>query len=159
MFVGLDVHKKYTEVAVLDEDGAVRKQERIQNKPELIEEFSNNFSADMVTESSSTWYWLYEILSRRHRVVLSHPDVLTVKDRIDVESSEHLRVIYKGLRAMSESLNGRVKARLAFSRLTWQGIQNVSVHVSLVLCVVFAVAIAAAVIGKPELRYSIACFA
>ena len=27
----------------------------------------------MVMESSSTWYWLYEILSRRHRVVLSNP--------------------------------------------------------------------------------------
>jgi transposase len=74
MFVGLDVHKKYTEVAILDEDGAVRKQERIQNEHELIEEFSNRLSsADMVMESSSTWYWLYEILSRRHRVVLSHP--------------------------------------------------------------------------------------
>ncbi len=51
-------------------------------------------------------------------------DVLTVKDRIDVEGPEHLRVIYKGLRAMSESLNGRVKARLAYSRLTWQGIRK-----------------------------------
>ena len=57
------------------------------------------------------------------------PGVLTVKDPIDVEGPEHLRVVYKGLRAMSESLNGMVKARLAFSRLTWQGIQNVSIHV------------------------------
>jgi predicted NBD/HSP70 family sugar kinase len=30
MFVGLDVHKKYTEVAVVDEDGVVEKQERIE---------------------------------------------------------------------------------------------------------------------------------
>jgi predicted NBD/HSP70 family sugar kinase len=29
MFVGLDVHKKYTEVAIVDEDGAVEKQERM----------------------------------------------------------------------------------------------------------------------------------
>jgi len=48
------------------------------------------------------------------------PDVLTVKDRIDVEGPEHLRVVYKMLRAKSESLNGRVKVRLAYSRLTWQ---------------------------------------
>jgi transposase len=27
----------------------------------------------MVLESSSTWYWLYEILSRKHKVVLSNP--------------------------------------------------------------------------------------
>ena len=74
MFVGLDVHKKYTEVAIVDEDGVVEKQERIENEPGRIEEFSNNLSnATMVLESSSTWYWLYEILSRRHKVVLSHP--------------------------------------------------------------------------------------
>ena len=74
MFVGLDVHKKYTEVAIVDEDGVVEKQERIENEPRQIEEFSNKLSnATMVLESSSSWYWLYEILSRRHRVVLSNP--------------------------------------------------------------------------------------
>jgi transposase len=74
MFVGLDVHKKYTEVAVVDEDGVITKQERIENEPGLIEEFSNGLgNADMVLESSSSWYWLYEILSRKHRVVLSNP--------------------------------------------------------------------------------------
>ena len=73
MFVGLDVHKKY-KVAIIDEDGVIEKQERIENEPGKIEEFSNMLSnAEMVLESSSTWYWLYEILSRRHRVVLSNP--------------------------------------------------------------------------------------
>ena len=74
MLVGLDVHKKYTEVAIVDESGVIEKQERIENEPGLIEEFSNRLSsAEMVLESSSTWYWLYEILSRKHRVVLSNP--------------------------------------------------------------------------------------
>jgi hypothetical protein len=96
---------------------------------------------------------------RRMKGRVNPADVLTVKDRIDVEGPEHLRVVYKGLRAMSESLNGRVKARLAFSRLTWQGIRNVNIHVCLVLCVVYAVAVVASVLGKPELRYSNANFA
>jgi hypothetical protein len=86
-------------------------------------------------------------------------NVLTVKDRIDVEGPEHLRVIYKGLRAKAESLNGRVKTRLAYSRLTWQGLRNASIHVCLVCCVVYAVAIVASLLGRPELRYSIAYFA
>jgi hypothetical protein len=86
-------------------------------------------------------------------------DVLSVKDRIDVEGPEHLRVVYKGLRAKVESLNGRVKARLAFSRLTWQGLQNACIHACLVFCVVYAVTIVAALLGKPELQYSIAYFA
>jgi hypothetical protein len=70
-----------------------------------------------------------------------------------------MRVIYKGLRAMSESLNGRAKARIAFSRLTWQGIENASIRVCLVLSMVYAVAVVASVMGKPELRYSITHFA
>ena len=86
-------------------------------------------------------------------------DVLTVKDRIDVEGPEHLRVIYKRLRAKSESLNGRVKARLALGRFTWQGLRNARIHVCLVCCVVYAVAIVASLLGKPKLRYSVAYFA
>jgi transposase len=74
MFVGLDVHKKYTQVAIIDEDGAVEKEERIENEPSKIEEFSNNLSnASLVMESSPSWYWLYEILSRKHKVLLSNP--------------------------------------------------------------------------------------
>ena len=87
------------------------------------------------------------------------PNVLTVKNRIDVEGPEYLRCIYKRLRAMSESLNGRVKARLAYSRFTWQGLDNASIHVSIIFCVIYAAVIAAYRIGMPELRYSIAHFA
>lgn len=86
-------------------------------------------------------------------------DALSVKDRIDVEGPEHLRVVYKRLRAMVESLNGRVKARLAYSKLTWQGLGNACIHTCLVFCVLYAVAIVAALLGKPELQYSIAYFA
>jgi hypothetical protein len=87
------------------------------------------------------------------------PDVLSVKDRIDVEGPEWKRVVYKRLRAVVEGFNGRVKSRAAYSRLTWQGLGNVSIHVSLVLMVVYAVCIAAYGIGRPELRQSIAFFA
>jgi len=38
--------------------------------------------------------------------------------RIDVEGPEWKRVVYKRMRTMSESLNGRVKSRLAYSRFT-----------------------------------------
>jgi len=86
-------------------------------------------------------------------------DVLSVKDRIDVEGPEYLRVVYKRLRAKSESLNGRVKARLAYSRLTWQGLWNACIHACLVFCVVYSVTIVAALLSKPELQYSTAYFA
>jgi hypothetical protein len=96
---------------------------------------------------------------RRLKGRVNPSDVLSVKDRIDVEGPEHLRVVYKMLRAQSESLNGRVKARLAYSRLTWQGLSNACIHTCLVFCVVYAVSIVAASTGRLELRYSIAYFA
>lgn len=69
-----------------------------------------------------------------------------------------MRTVYKRLRAVVEGFIGRVRNRLAFRRLTWQGLENASIHVSLILSVVHAVAIAAARIGKPELRQSVAYF-
>jgi len=42
-----------------------------------------------------------------------------------------------------------VKARLAYSRLTWQGLRNACIHTCLMFCVVYAVAIAAALMGRP----------
>jgi len=87
------------------------------------------------------------------------PEVLSVKDRIDVEGPEWLRVIYERLRAASESFNGRAKSRLGYQRLTWQGLENVGIHVGLVLMLAYAVCIAAYGIGRPELRQSVAFFA
>jgi len=87
------------------------------------------------------------------------PGVLTVKDRIHVEGPEWKKTIYHRLRSKVESLNSRVKNRVAYSRFTWQGLENASIHVSIILSVVYAAAIAATLTGKPELRYSIAHFA
>ena len=96
---------------------------------------------------------------RRLKRRVNPSDVFTVKDRIDVEGPEWMRAVYKRLRAVVEGFNGRVKSRAAYSRLTWQGLENVSIHVSLVLMVVYAVCIAAYGLGRPELRQSIAFFA
>ena len=51
------------------------------------------------------------------------------------------------------------KSRLAYERLTWQGLDNAGIHVSLVLMVAYAVCIAAYGIGMTELRQSVAFFA
>jgi hypothetical protein len=85
--------------------------------------------------------------------------VLTVKDRIGVEGPEWMTVVYKRLRALAEGFNGRAKSRLAYERLTWQGLENANIHVGLVLMVAYAVCIAAYGIGRPELRQSVTFFA
>ena len=96
---------------------------------------------------------------RRMRRRVNPPEVLSVKDRIDVEGPEHLRCVYHRLRAPAEGLIGRVKSRLALQRLTWQGLENACIHVCLVLMVAYAVCIAAHRLGRPELRQSVAYFA
>ena len=96
---------------------------------------------------------------RRLKGRVNPPDVLSVRDRIDVEGPEWMRAIYKRLRAAAESFNGRAKSRLGYGRLTWQGLENVGIHVGLVLMVAYAVCIAAYGIGRPELRQSVAFFA
>jgi hypothetical protein len=99
------------------------------------------------------------VARRRMRGKVTPPDVMTVKDRIGVEGPDWMCVTYKLLRSKGESLIRRVKSRLGFEGLTWQGLWNANIHVRLVLSVVYATAMAAARIERPEKRQSIAYFA
>ena len=96
---------------------------------------------------------------RRLKGRANPPDVLSVKNKIDVEGPEHLRSVYHRLRAPNEGLFGRAKCRLSLSRFTWQGLDNVCIHVCLALFVAYGVCIVAHLIGRPELRQSVAYFA
>ena len=72
MFVGLDVHKKCTEVAIVDEDGVVEKQERIENEPGKIEVFSNKLSnAHSISDKparGSTWECICSVAPQKKLV-------------------------------------------------------------------------------------------
>jgi hypothetical protein len=145
------------------------------NEKELVEELLTRvlgeclevelLAADSQFESQGVFDLLdslkigHIIAWRRLKGRVNPADVLTVKDRIDVEGPEWMRVLYKQLRAVVEGFNGRAKSRLAYERLTWQGLGNVGIHVGLVLMVAYAVCIAAYRIGRPELRQSVAFFA
>src|SRR5439155_23372742 len=75
LFVGLDLHKVYSEFAVMDIFGNVLRQGRVENTLEKMREFSESLpsSSSVVMESSSTWYWAHRLLSERHNVTLSNP--------------------------------------------------------------------------------------
>ncbi|MHA1632391.1 MAG: transposase [Candidatus Freyarchaeota archaeon] len=96
---------------------------------------------------------------RRLKGRMNQPDVLTVKDRIDVEGPEHKRVIYGRLRAKVESFISTLKNRLGYDNLAWKGLENAAIHTSLALSVAYAVHIVAMKMGKPDLARSIAYFA
>jgi hypothetical protein len=74
MFVGLDVHKNYLQAAAVDGKGMLLKEQRIPNDVREIERFfADIHGAKIVIESSSSWYQIYELLSKRYLVVLSNP--------------------------------------------------------------------------------------
>ncbi len=75
LFVGLDLHKVYSEFAVMDIFGNVLRQGRVENTLDKMKEFSESVPehSSMVIESSSTWYWAHRLLSERHDVTLSNP--------------------------------------------------------------------------------------
>ena len=78
MYIGMDLHKKYLQVAVVDEKGKVMKNSKIDNDLDGIGKFFNdvnNQDAKVVMESSGVWYNIYEYLSEQKHldVVLSNP--------------------------------------------------------------------------------------
>ena len=119
----------------------------------------SQFESQMIFSLLESRKMSHVIPWRRLKRRVNPAEVLSVKDRIDVEGPEHLRCVYHRLRAPTEGLIGRVKSRLGFRRLTWQGVDNVCIHVCLVLCVAYAVCIAAHRLGRPELRQCVAYFA
>ena len=74
MFVGLDDHRNHLQAAVVDNEGTLLKEERIPNDADEIERFFADVDyAQIVIESSSAWYHIYEYLSKRYQVVSSNP--------------------------------------------------------------------------------------
>jgi transposase len=67
MFVGMDVHKNYLQVAVLDEKGKVLNNSRVDNNLIKVNEFFDDLhirsNTKVVMESSGMWYNIYECLS------------------------------------------------------------------------------------------------
>jgi hypothetical protein len=78
MFVGMDVHNNYLQIAVVDENGKVLDNSRVDNDLSKISEYfdclDNRKSTNIVMESSGLWYDINDHLTKRHLDVrLSNP--------------------------------------------------------------------------------------
>ena len=79
MYIGMDLHKNYLQVAVLDEKGRVLKNSRVNNEISTVGRFFDRINSEnnakVVMESSCVWYNIYDYLSNtRHlEVILSNP--------------------------------------------------------------------------------------
>jgi transposase len=62
--LGLDVHKRYSQVAVLDEKGSVYKREKLMHSPEILKEYLSQFppGTPVAFETVGNWYWIAEAI-------------------------------------------------------------------------------------------------
>ena len=78
MYVGIDLHKKFLQVAIMDNDGKVLQNNKVENTHESIKKHFTDIPihANIVMESSSVWYNTYRFLTdelRYKNVTLSNP--------------------------------------------------------------------------------------
>lgn len=62
--LGLDVHKRYSQVAVLDVQGQVCRQEKLIHSPQILEEYLDQFApgTPVAFETVGNWYWIAEAI-------------------------------------------------------------------------------------------------
>lgn len=92
--VGVDLHKRVSQIAVLTPAGEVI-HHRLENDPQKIEQFFAQLSrpAQVAIEASATWWWFVDLLEQMgHQPILSHPKQTKAiaaarlkNDRVDAE--------------------------------------------------------------------------
>ncbi len=78
MYVGIDLHKKFLQVATMDDDGKILQNIKVENTHESIRKHFTDIPihANIVMESSSVWYGTYRFLTDElgyKNVTLSNP--------------------------------------------------------------------------------------
>jgi Transposase len=131
MFVGMDLHKSYLQVAVLDDKGKVLKNSRIHNDLSKVGRFfdriggsGNSSDVKVVMESSCVWYNIYEYLSEERQldVSLSNPfktrAIASAKIKTDKLDALKLADLLRGGYIAKRYVPDRkiMDLRLAFSR-------------------------------------------
>jgi transposase len=101
LHIGIDMHKRFSEVAVLDDAGKVIARQTLHhdNRERMIDFFAKfGPDATATVEATRNWYWLYELLeSQKLAVKLAHPLKVRViaeakvkNDKIDAWVLGHL---------------------------------------------------------------------
>jgi transposase len=96
MFVGIDLHKRYAQVAVLDDAGEIVEEVRVRNAN--LDEFAQRYAgATAAIEATSNYYHVHDTLSEYLDVVVAHPGKLKLiadsdkkTDRVDAKELARL---------------------------------------------------------------------
>ncbi len=102
LHVGVDLHKRVPQIAVLARDGAMT-QHRLENDPARMEQFFTTPAspARVAIEASGTRWWLVDLLERLgHQPVLSHPKqtkaIASARLKNDRVDAERLALLLRG---------------------------------------------------------------
>ena len=91
MYLGIDVHKRYAQVAVIDEAGEIVEEVRVENAN--LDEFAQQYAgAEAAIEATSNYYHIHDALSEHLDVAVAHPKELNLiadtdkkADRVDAK--------------------------------------------------------------------------
>lgn len=76
MYLGIDVHKRYAQVAVMDEAGEIIEEVRVENA-NLNDPAQRYAGAQAVLEATSNYYHIHDTLSEHLDVTAAPPKELT----------------------------------------------------------------------------------
>jgi transposase len=97
--VGVDLHKKFSQVGLLDEEGEIR-EHRVEHPGKEMEEFLRGLEpgSQVAVEATRSWWWFVDLAEAMgHTVVMSHPKATKAianarlkNDRVDAAMLAHL---------------------------------------------------------------------
>ncbi len=100
MFLGVDYHKRYSVVTLMDERGEIFHQKRLNNDPWTLRSYAKSLpkGTQIALEATGHWYYFYELLEDiGHKIHLAHPlktraiaEAKIKTDRIDSTILAHL---------------------------------------------------------------------
>ena len=97
MYLGIDVHKRYAQVAVMDEAGAIVEEVRVENAN--LDDLAQRYAgAQAAIEATSNYYHIHDTLSEHLDVTVAHPKKLgqiadTDKKTDRVDAKELARMV------------------------------------------------------------------
>jgi transposase len=96
MYIGIDVHKRYAQVAVMDHAGEIVEEVRVENAN--LDDLAQRYAgAKAVIEATSNYYHIHDTLAEHLDVTVAHPQKLsliadsdTKTDRVDAKELARL---------------------------------------------------------------------
>jgi transposase len=99
--LGIDLHKQFSFITAMDQQGNVLTKSKVSNQRESFREFLSSYppsNSQIVLEATWNWYWLWDLLEQQGcRLQMAHPlktkaiaSARIKTDKIDSELLAHL---------------------------------------------------------------------